>query len=241
MSEKRTEQQEFTILEVKEVAEVGERKIPKLPFKVKVNDKEFWYFTFSKRLFETIQQGQGKTCKADVEISEREYNGDTYIDHKVTEIYIDGQPVGGKSGGFRRGGSSPEELELKRKAYALSYAKDLAVADKIKVNEITKMASEFADFMQNSEPVKPQATNPDWDKLGRGASTKETKTEPKKTSASSPRDPSTIKTTTELQYALHQDFGLQPKEALAELNIKSWSELSISLSEAYIQIKGARG
>jgi hypothetical protein len=54
------------------------------------------------------------------------------------------------------------------------------------------------------------------------------------------RDPSTIKDTTALQKALFDDFGLQPKEALAELNIKSWLDLSIPVSEAYRTISAVR-
>ncbi len=50
------------------------------------------------------------------------------------------------------------------------------------------------------------------------------------------RDPSTIKTTTELAAALVKDFNMQGKEAWAELNIKGWGDLSILPSEAYQQI-----
>ena len=54
------------------------------------------------------------------------------------------------------------------------------------------------------------------------------------------RDSETIKTIAELQKALFEDFHMQPKEQLAELNLKSWNELAIKPSEAYIQIVAIR-
>ncbi len=54
------------------------------------------------------------------------------------------------------------------------------------------------------------------------------------------RDPATIKTIEQLARALKEDFGLTYKEQYAELNIKSWNELAISLTEAYQQIAGGR-
>jgi len=55
------------------------------------------------------------------------------------------------------------------------------------------------------------------------------------------RDPSTIKAITDLQKALYEDFKLQPKQQLAELNIKSWNELAIMPSEAYQAVAAVRG
>ena len=54
------------------------------------------------------------------------------------------------------------------------------------------------------------------------------------------RDLATIKSTTELQKALHADFGLQPKEQLAELNLSSWNDLAVTPAEAYNQVAASR-
>jgi len=54
------------------------------------------------------------------------------------------------------------------------------------------------------------------------------------------RDPASIKTITDLQKALWEDFKLQPKQQLAELNLSSWNELAITPSEAYQQIATVR-
>jgi len=54
------------------------------------------------------------------------------------------------------------------------------------------------------------------------------------------RDPDTIRTINELQKALFEDYRLQPKQQLAELNLDSWPELAISPAEAYKQVAASR-
>ena len=51
------------------------------------------------------------------------------------------------------------------------------------------------------------------------------------------RDPATIKSIAELCKALSDDFHMDNKAAWAELNIKSWPELTLLPSEAYILIR----
>lgn len=142
-----TKRMKLEILEVKERQPVGEKGAVKLNFKTKVDDKELWFFTFSTRLFEVIEAGKGQTLDADVVISTREYDGNIYTDRKVTQIYKDGQPIAVSSGGGRQYGKSPEELELSRRSYALSYAKDLAVAGKIEVNDVLTMAEVYCRWL----------------------------------------------------------------------------------------------
>lgn len=72
----------------------------------------------------------------------------------------------------------------------------------------------------------------------------ESKSEPVKAETNRPqpkRDPASIKSITELQKALWQDFDLQPKQQLAELNIEAWSELAMTPAEAYRQVASVRG
>ena len=98
----------LTISEVKDIQKVGQKQIPKLSFKA--NNE--WYFTFSTRLFEFIKQGQTIDC--DVRVREREWEGNTYTDRQVIQIYDErGQGVvgGGKSG---YGGKSPEQIREER-------------------------------------------------------------------------------------------------------------------------------
>lgn len=54
------------------------------------------------------------------------------------------------------------------------------------------------------------------------------------------RDPETIRTISELQKALFEDFHLQPKQQLAELNLDSWNELANRPAEAYKQVAASR-
>ena len=53
------------------------------------------------------------------------------------------------SGGYK--GKSPEELELSRRSFALSYAKDLAVAGQIEVKGIMPTAIVFRDWLEANE------------------------------------------------------------------------------------------
>ncbi len=52
-----------------------------------------------------------------------------------------------------------------------------------------------------------------------------------------PRDPASIKNLTELDRACFEDFGLQPKEVLAKLNVKAKSEITMTPSDCYKQIR----
>jgi len=54
------------------------------------------------------------------------------------------------------------------------------------------------------------------------------------------RDPDTIKTINELYKACNQDFGMQPKDVYAELNVKSASEIAESPAECYRKIAAVR-
>ena len=54
------------------------------------------------------------------------------------------------------------------------------------------------------------------------------------------RDPATIKTITDMYKACHADFGMQPKDVMAELNITNWKQLTLTPTEAYQQIASAR-
>jgi len=55
------------------------------------------------------------------------------------------------------------------------------------------------------------------------------------------RDPTTINSIGDLLQACFFDFGLQPKQVFAELNVKSQADISELPSQCYIRIAGARG
>lgn len=54
------------------------------------------------------------------------------------------------------------------------------------------------------------------------------------------RDTATLKTITDMYKACHSDFGLQPKDVLAELNLNTWADLTLTPAEAYIKIASVR-
>ena len=146
-----SERMKLNVIEAKPREEVGKNNIPKLTFKaVNKDNKEFTYFTFRTSLFETIE-AKGE-IDAEVDIAGHEYDGNTYTDRKVTQIYKDGQPIGGQKKAW---GKSPEmimaELESKAKNTALMSACDLAKSDKIEVKIILKKAQEFYEWLRNGQ------------------------------------------------------------------------------------------
>jgi len=54
------------------------------------------------------------------------------------------------------------------------------------------------------------------------------------------RDVSTIKKLKDLVDALKADFGMEPQEAMKELNIKGWVDLAMTPADAYIQIRATK-
>ena len=133
--------QRLVIEKVFESRTIGDKDIPIQEFMA--GGKK--YSVFGKTLPAYIKEG----IEIDAEV--RIQQGDNWTNYKITDIFIDGKSVRSQQG-FNRG-KSPEELELSCRSYALSYAKDLAVASKIEVGALLAQATEFYNWMQ----VKPIA------------------------------------------------------------------------------------
>jgi len=226
--EKKIERKNLTITHVEEIKKVGDKQIPKLPFKAKDGDTELTYFTFRSSLFEAIKVGQ--TINVDVETSTRVWDGQTYTDRRVVQIYVDGQPIGGKGQqGYR--GKSPEELEQTARTMSLSYAKDLAVADKIPVGEITKQADVFYAWVKKTEkPPEP--------KVEKETISEEKPPETKPITVKASGTITKIQNVAELK-GLMAKHKVGTREAYEILSINSFMEL-IDLDEAWQQIKTAK-
>jgi len=236
------ERKSLTITQVEEIKKVGDKQIPKLSFKAKDGDGEYSYFTFKSSLFEQIKAGQ--TINADVETSTREYDGNTYTDRRVVQIYLDGQPIAAKKGDFYRG-KSPEELNQTAKSMALSYAKDLAVAKLISLEEITKWADTFYVWVKKNgggavEKAQAKGSSPvvkasetideDWKDI-----------EESSLSDKSPKPPigKKVQNIAELK-SLLMKHKIATHEAKVILSIKEFDELK-DLDEAWETIKKAKG
>ena len=219
------ERWQIKVLDVKERQPIGTSGAIKLAFQGETKEHTYWFFTFSKRLTPIIESSVGKVIDAQVEISTRETESATYIDRKVTELFVDGKSVQDtqKQGGWR--GKSPEELELSRRSYALSYAKDLAVADRIKVNEIIGQAQKFNDWLSGVKSPAVKKT-----------------TKPKEEQASTPDEgPSEPEVTNlgQLFQACKDQFKMTMNDVLAELNVSSKDEIA-DAAEAWSEIKSVR-
>jgi hypothetical protein len=223
----------LTITEVKEVQLVGERGAQKLAFKAKSPDgKELEYFTFRTSLFDEIKKGA--EIDAEVEVKTREYGDATFVNRQVSQIYKDGQPIGGRKQrpdySYR---DSPEARASIEAQSALKAAVEFCQGKT--VEDVLKTAARFRDFLGN----KPA----------------EAKTEAKATPPKSPapisksketgdnddsvRVPEDIKNINDLYKACRDDWGLQPKEVLAELNYESKSEIT-DPAECYRRIAASR-
>lgn len=138
------ERQKLTITEVLEPRTIGDKNIPLQEF----NADGKKYSVFSKSLFPYIKLNT--EIDAEVEVKE----GENWTNRKVIDIFVNGQSVKGQQqGGYR--GKSPEELELSRRSYALAYAKDLAVADKIDISQILDKATEFYNWLHSGADKLP--------------------------------------------------------------------------------------
>jgi hypothetical protein len=221
-----SERKNLTITQVEEIKKVGDKQIPKLSFKAKDGDKELTYFTFKSSLFEQIKEGQ--TINADIETEQK----GEYTNRKIVQVYVDGQSVSSKKQGYY--GKSPEELDLSARAYALSYAKDLAVGDKIKVVDIIIRADIFYDWLKVSF-------------LGRSGVPKVPETKLEDEIFGSPEAKAPVPTgkgvqnITELKNLLMK-HKIPTHEAYEILSInKSFTELTITPDEAWEKIKKAKG
>ena len=207
------ERKNLTITQVNEIQKVGDKQVPKLSFRAREGDSELAaiYFTFKTSLFELIKEGQ--TINADIET---EIRGD-YTNRKVVQIYVDGQPVSSKGTQYR--GKSPEELEQQARLMILAYAKDLAVANKIPLEDIPKIADRFYTWLKITDKIIPPPIQP--------------KSIIEETSSGNK-----IQNIAELKKLLMK-HKIPTVEAYEILSIGSFTEL-VDLDEAWTQIKQAR-
>ena len=209
MAERKT----LTITQVNDIQKVGEKQIPKLSFKAKDADGEFLYSTFRSSLFDAIKQGSVIDAEVDVK-----QDGD-WINRRVVQIYVNGQPIGGQKQGFR--GKSPEELELSARAYALSYAKDLVNGDKLELGKILDQATAFHKWLTNGKPISQKGD--------------ESQSEPQQ---QNPTTETVIQNITEFKGLLNK-HRVGTHEAYEILSINSFTEL-VDLDEAWEKIKEAK-
>jgi len=218
MAERKT----LTITEVNEIQKVGDKQIPKLSFKARGNEAEeaISYFTFKSSLFDYIKTGQ--TITADVETEQR----GEYTNRRIVQVYKDGQPVVSKGQG-RSYGKSPEELEQQARLMILAYAKDLAVADKISLDDITGCADTFYAWVKgNGKPPEPKLKAED-------STPSEAETLPPSPTGKKVQNIAELK-------KLLMKHKIGTHEAYETLSIGSFMDL-VDLDKAWAEIKKAKG
>lgn len=147
------------------ITEVGTKKqvgqATKTPFKATDGEREYQYFTFSNRLAEHLKVDTEIDC--DIEVSSREYDGNTYIDRKLVQIYENNEPVIKKSGYSERSKESFAEFHLRQKSIERQNALTNAVTFWTKTNtgeistqQILYTAEDF--FLWTSQGLIPTST-----------------------------------------------------------------------------------
>ena len=155
--------EKLTILEVKEPQKVGDKGAQMVKFRARGADgKELWYTTFRQSLFDSIKVGI--ELEVDVETETRTHNGTEYTDRRVSQLYVDGQPVAVKGAGGRppfgfNGRKSPEEIASIEQQVAAKLVAELWIADKLEQDSKEVKALRGWLLKQLSEapaaPVKP--------------------------------------------------------------------------------------
>ena len=103
--------------------------------------------------------------------------------------------------------------------------------------DIKELWADEPKKLAEPEPAKPEAQTKPPATEGKA----EQKATPEKAKVEvAGRDPKTLGTITDMYKACFTDFKLQPKEVMAELNINSWAELTLTPQEAYNQIAATR-
>ena len=154
-----TERRKLTVLEVKPPQKVGDKGAEKVEFRAKWEDKDsgLKYLTFRKPLFDAIKPGA--VLDAEVEIKDREFDGNIYTDRNVVQLYQEGRPLGGPTAG-RQFGRSPEERSSIERQVALKASIE-SVATKIddsQIEAILARASIFAAFLAGDK----EFASPKW-------------------------------------------------------------------------------
>lgn len=204
--------QDIKVKEIKPVTSKSGKK-----FWVVMDEKGAEFTTFD----EAIQQVTiGSLLAIEPKISGKYVNIESWEIKEETKETLSALPSNGK-----HYGKSPEELELSRRSFALSYAKDLAVAERIDVCDIAGVATDFYKWLKEGQRILP---------LTRPVSTlgiNESEENPEPEAEESPkfkRDPGTIKSFGALYTACRDDFGLTRQQV--------WAELGVNMQEEIIQV-----
>jgi hypothetical protein len=154
--------------------------------------EEHVYTIFNKTsLFPEIIMGATIDCDVETKTEPGKDAGTTFTDRNVTQIFRDGQPVGGQKKTWGGNQKSPEERASIERQVALKCAVDWAIAKGGTIHEILVNAKDFSQFLSGSVPVTmaaapvakptpaiapppppaavaaPTAADQDFDKLGR--------------------------------------------------------------------------
>jgi hypothetical protein len=123
-----SEHKQIKITEVKEPRPVGNKGA--VVYEVKGEDG-LKYETFSETFSKYFVVD--KTLEVDVDtVSNQAQDGNTYVHHRITQVYVDSKPVQAKQGGGRSYGKSPQEIASIENQCRSKIITELWIAGKLK-------------------------------------------------------------------------------------------------------------
>jgi len=110
-----------------------------------------------------------------------------------------------------------------------------AAAEKVIITDSTGKVLNTTTGEITEPEAKPEASTSVPEKQSQGVTQEEAgqSGQNEKNKGVTKRDTATIKTITDMYKACHVDFGMQPAMVMAELNVNSWKELTLTPAEAY--------
>jgi hypothetical protein len=123
------ERLKLKVLQVRPARQVGQAEV--LEFTAVGEDKKTWmYGAWSRALYEYIKEDAVIDVDVEVKVSDRTNGGgEHYVNRKIVQLYVNGQPVIKKPSG-RAYGKSPEEIKSIEAQVAVKAITDLEIANK---------------------------------------------------------------------------------------------------------------
>lgn len=179
------------------------------------------YEVWSKTLVAELKEGG--EIDADIVYSVKETEQGVFYHNKITQIYVNGQPVRGKQGG--KGYHSPEERLSIESQVAVKAVVDLRVAGIIDdKNKLYKKAMKWCQSRIDKTLTMPEpAPTP----------------QPKEEKAPTPRFEG-IDNYGQLYEACQQRWGMSRQDVWDELNVKSQDEIIETPADCYKRIEAVR-
>ncbi len=206
------------------------------------DDKDAKFSAFSNKVPDLDKVVAGDVISADIQIDGKFANIISFevIEHSQASPAV--QPAANPSSTTKEDWAEKDRVERRSIERQVSVKVAAEYRGMASVEELLQNAEAIYQWIsgESPSPKKPEpsttSTEHDWEKMGKDRDEQEA-AQPK--TQKPKRDPDTIKNNIDLQKALFDDYGLQPVQQMAELNIKNWMEIK-NWPAAYRQVAATR-